>query len=194
MHGPDWDLHLQQVLFAYRVEPQDSTGESPFYLLYGRDARLPTETAISQPLTPYQIDLDDYRTSLVAGLSEAWEDARHSIVKAQGRQKRQHDKKVRPVKYHVGDRVMVYMPHEAQGKQRKLALPHHGPYRVLELNSNCTTVRPVDHPEAESIKVNVDRLSQCPDVLPDKLWLGPRSRRTRHRRRRTRRASSPEDV
>ena len=77
--GPDWDLHLQQLLFAYRVKPQDSTGESPFYLLYGRDARLPTGTAVSRPLTPYQENLDDYRSSLVAGLSEAWAAAKQSI-------------------------------------------------------------------------------------------------------------------
>ena len=41
--GPDWDLHWLQLLFAYRVKPQDSTGEAPFYLVYGRNARLPTE-------------------------------------------------------------------------------------------------------------------------------------------------------
>jgi len=193
--GPDWDLHLQQVLFAYRVKPQDSTGESPFYLLYGRDARLPTETAISQPLTPYQENLDDYRTGLVAGLSEAWEAARSSITRAQKWQKRQYDKRARPAKYHVGNRVMVFMPRETQGKQRKLALPHHGPYRVLELNSSCATVRPVDHPEAEPIKVNLDRLSQCPDVLPDVSWLGPRTRRSRTQNsKQGRRASSHEGV
>ena len=42
--GSDWDVHLQQLLFAYRSKPHLSTGESPFFLLYGRDARLPTET------------------------------------------------------------------------------------------------------------------------------------------------------
>ena len=47
--GPDWDLYLQQLLFAYRVKPQDSTGEAPFYLVYGRDARLPTESAFLNP-------------------------------------------------------------------------------------------------------------------------------------------------
>lgn len=193
--GPDWDVHLQQVLFAYRVKPQESTKESPFYLLYGRDARLPTETALSQPLTLYQENLEDYRASLVAGLSEAWETARECITKAQKKQKTQHDKRARPAKYSVGDRVMVFMPHETQGKQRKLALPHHGPYRVLEMTPNCATVKPVDHPEAESIHVNLDRLSKCPDELPDITWLGPRSRRTRRKRTRARKkVMPPEDV
>ncbi len=193
--GPDWDSYLQQMLFAYRVKPQESTGEFPFCLLYGRDAHLPTETALSQPLTSYQENLEDYRSGLVAGLSEAWETARQCVTKAQNRQKKQHDKRARPAKYQVGDRVMVFMPHEVQGKQRKLALPHHGPYRVLDLTPNCATVRPVDHPEAEPIRVNLDRLSRCPDVLPDVTWLGPHTRRTRKKKSRRRGGkASPEDV
>ena len=40
--GRDWDAHLPFVLFAYRASLQESTKELPFYLLYGRDPRLPT--------------------------------------------------------------------------------------------------------------------------------------------------------
>ena len=46
-HGRDWDAHLPYLLFAYRVSVQESTKESPFFLLYGRDPRIPTETALS---------------------------------------------------------------------------------------------------------------------------------------------------
>ena len=42
--GKDWDCHLSFVLLAYRMSVQESTKESPFYLLYGRDARLPSES------------------------------------------------------------------------------------------------------------------------------------------------------
>ena len=31
----DWDEHIPQVLFAYHMSPNATTGESPFYLLYG---------------------------------------------------------------------------------------------------------------------------------------------------------------
>ena len=54
------------------MKPQESTGESPFFLVYGRDPRPPTESALSTPVTCYQENLDDYREGLVAGLSEAW--------------------------------------------------------------------------------------------------------------------------
>ena len=35
--GQDWDAHLPYVLFAYCATVQQSTGESPFFLLSGRD-------------------------------------------------------------------------------------------------------------------------------------------------------------
>ena len=46
--GDKWDEHLQQVLFAYHTKPHESTGESPYYLLYGRDAYLPLDAALSK--------------------------------------------------------------------------------------------------------------------------------------------------
>ena len=46
--GKDWDRHLPFLLFAYRVSIHDSTRESPFYLLYGRDARIPSESVLRQ--------------------------------------------------------------------------------------------------------------------------------------------------
>ena len=38
-------------------------------LLYGREARLPSETALTSPQTSAQVDMDDYRTALLDGLS-----------------------------------------------------------------------------------------------------------------------------
>ena len=69
---------------------------------------------------------------LVAGLSEAWEAARCSITKAQRGRNASTRGQGQPSIMLVS--VVVFMPRETQGKQRKLALPHHGPYRVLELN------------------------------------------------------------
>ena len=130
--GREWDVHLQQLLFAYRVKPQNSTQESPFFLPYGRDAHLPTETALSQPLTPYMVDLDDYRTALVTGLTESWKNAKQNIARVQKHQKQFYDRSSKAPNYQTGDRVMVYMPSENSGKLRKLALPYYGPYRVLD--------------------------------------------------------------
>ena len=79
----NWDHRLPYVLFAYRTSLQESTRESPFHLLYGRDARLPTEAALSHPRTCYQVDLEDYKADLVANLSDAWGLAPDNVQRAQ---------------------------------------------------------------------------------------------------------------
>ena len=42
----EWDTRLPYVLFAYRTTPQESTRYSPYYLLYGREAALPTVVGV----------------------------------------------------------------------------------------------------------------------------------------------------
>ena len=56
-NGKNWDEKLLFVLFAYRTAAQESTGESPFQLLYGCNPKLPTEDALSCPVDRTQVDL-----------------------------------------------------------------------------------------------------------------------------------------
>ena len=91
----DWDKHLPYVLYAYRTSLQESTKESPFFLLYGRDYRLPTDQALS-PQPPCDVlDVDTYKSEVSWGLSAVWKLAREQVQKAQCRQKTQHDRHVR---------------------------------------------------------------------------------------------------
>ena len=78
---------------------------------------------ITQPTTPYRVDINDYRTVLVSHLSDAWELAHENIRVAQERQKTQYNR--------VGSRLMVHMPGELKGRAWKFARPFHGPYRVV---------------------------------------------------------------
>lgn len=126
--GAEWDTRLPYVLFAYRASMQESTKESPFFLLYGRDPCIPTSTVLTYQRSPYTIDINDYKSELMTHLSQAWKLAQENIKVAQSHQKMQYDKKARDVPLKVGDRVMVLMPAEATGEKRKLARPFHGPF------------------------------------------------------------------
>ena len=59
-NGKDWDTHLPFVLFAYRASTQESTKESPFYLMYGRDPRLPTALEMDN-MSCEEMDVDSYK-------------------------------------------------------------------------------------------------------------------------------------
>lgn len=58
------------------------------------------------------------------------EDVQRVIKKAQEKQKRQYNQKLRHVEYKEGDEVMVWTPIRKKGKSTKLLHRWHGPYTV----------------------------------------------------------------
>ena len=42
-HTNDWDDYLDPVLFGIRTSVHESTKFTPFFLMYGREARFPLE-------------------------------------------------------------------------------------------------------------------------------------------------------
>ena len=85
--GRDWDKHLPFILFAYRVSLHESTQESPFYLLYGRDPRIPGNEVLCQVSSPYKVDITDYKEELTDCLSTARNLAKVNIKGAQRKTK-----------------------------------------------------------------------------------------------------------
>ena len=153
-------IGMNSCRFVY-THIDESTRESPIFLIHGRDPRLPTETILSKPVSPYLVDLEDYRSELMTKLSCAWSIAKQKIEKAQQTQMVQYDKKSKEPKLSVGSRVMVHMPGEVQGKAWKLARPFHGPYRVIALTPNNAEVSLIDKPKDQSIFVSLNRIRLC---------------------------------
>jgi len=57
-HGSSWENHLPKVCFAYNTNTHTSTGYTPFYMNYGREAKIPANiiygTPVGQPQTHSQ--------------------------------------------------------------------------------------------------------------------------------------------
>ena len=66
-----------------------ATKESPFFLLYGRDPRPPTEPALTPIEDRSEIDIDTYKSEVHERLASAWDLARAQVEKAQHKQNKQ---------------------------------------------------------------------------------------------------------
>ena len=104
----DWDKHIPMVLFAYRVSPNATTGESPFYLLYGQEPRLPIDAALLLPSSNLSPSVAEHRARIVESLEEAQKIICSNTQLAQQRMKLQYDKTSAPVQYRIGSKVWVY--------------------------------------------------------------------------------------
>jgi hypothetical protein len=129
--GSDWDLYVPSLVFAYNTSFHTAIGESPYYLMYGRNPRLPTDVIFDTPQLIYE-NLSDYAKQLVHRLRSAHaaaaklnEERRDEVLA------RSNAKRGRRLSFEEGDKVWLYCPHKKRGAGYKLVRPWTGPYRVL---------------------------------------------------------------
>ena len=72
-----WDKTLTLLLLAYRSAVQNSTKESPLFLLYGQDTQLPSGADL---LATYHVNIKDYRAEPFVTVKKAHELALDSIM------------------------------------------------------------------------------------------------------------------
>ena len=127
----DLDKHIPMVLFAYHVSPNATTGESPFYLLYGREPRLPVDAALLLPSSNLSPSVAEHQARIVQSLEEAQKIICSNTQLTQQRMKLQYDKTSAPVQYRIGSKVWVYTPKMKKGLSKKLSHNFHGPYCIV---------------------------------------------------------------
>ena len=69
--NPEWDRLVPAVLFSYRCSINDATGFSPYYLLHGKEPRLPEELlfSVSEEKLEY---IADYVDTMQSNLRSAF--------------------------------------------------------------------------------------------------------------------------
>ena len=125
-----WHRYINPLLFAYREVAQESTGFSPFELLYGRAVRGPM--FILKELWTKEVEAPEVKNSYqyVFELREKLEDtlkiAHEELQKAQQKGKHYYDRKTKVRKFQPGDKVLVLLPTD----HNKLLMQWKGPYEV----------------------------------------------------------------
>lgn len=128
-----WHRYLPALLFACRELPSESTGFSPFELMFGRKPRGPialladtwTQKDPSEdeekPLYKYLFDLKNI-------IVESCEIAKENSEKSARVGKKYFDRKARQRSFAVGDEVLVLLP----SSSNKLMMTWSGPFPIQE--------------------------------------------------------------
>lgn len=131
----DWDDYLPFVAFAYNTSYHESIGDTPFYIVHGRDPKMPDDL--------YKAELNrdflgkrtaaEYARMIQERLQEAYQRVRdhNDLVRQKREMKRiQETSGVNP--FFEGDLVWLYTPHKLKGLSKKLQFPWKGPFRVIK--------------------------------------------------------------
>ena len=114
----DWRKHVKPLTHAYNCTVNETTGYSPYYLMFGRHARLPVDIAFGiDPDSRSKQTTTQYITDLRARLKNAFEVAKANAGSSSQKNRQHYDHKARAACLEVGDRVLVKKLHII-GKQK----------------------------------------------------------------------------
>jgi hypothetical protein len=145
----NWPQVLQGVLFAYRTSRQKSTGYTPFFLLYGKQAKLPIENRSNEGDEAHSaaiaIDIEDdllqddirQRLEVIQTVrNSVSQTASDNIAQAQAKQRREYQSRHRSKKsFKVGDKVVLWNLRRSDRKGGRMADPWLGPYTISAISA-----------------------------------------------------------
>ena len=146
----DWDEWIAYAMYVYNATTHRATGYSPFELLFGHRARIPTALQ-AQPTSRYNYDCV---SELRGHLQTAHAIARENLLQSKARSKLDYEKKSVRLALHVGDKVLLFNESVRRGRLRKLSAQWVGPYVVIAVEGVNATIKR----GRSTIKVHINRL------------------------------------
>lgn len=129
----DWDDYLPFFLFACREAPCQSTGFSPFELIFGKHVHGPLDI-LKRNWMPSALTThfsSDWLLQLRSDLSQMRDIAQEKQTAVQQATKDRYDKTATTCKYAIADQVLVFSPAVSGHKGAKLQDRWCGPYSVI---------------------------------------------------------------
>ena len=151
----NWKAYVAPMVHAYNCTRHESTGVSPFFLMFGRNPRLPIDLAFGlqknskMPTTQYVKDLRDR-------LAHAYQLAAEASKNSQATQKENYDLRVRGAAIQKGDRVLVKIV-AFEGKHKLANTWEDTPYVVMDQPNPDIPVYTVIREDGEGRTRNLHR-------------------------------------
>ncbi|WJX61278.1 hypothetical protein P8452_46387 [Trifolium repens] len=139
----NWNKTLDQVLWACRNSPKESTNTTPFRLTYGHDAVLPVEIHLQSVRIQRQMEIprDHYWDMMLDELVDLDEErvkALEMLTRQKERVAKAYNKKVKFKTFNVGNLVWkVILPMDKKDRVLGKWSPNwEGPFKVVQVFSN----------------------------------------------------------
>jgi transposase InsO family protein len=159
----DWDLVLDAIVLCYNGSVNRSTGYTPNFLMFGREALTPLDLDFPQASSASDYNLDDYAdyvNKLHETLCEVYEAARLTSASAAESRKRRYDERVKSVEFKEGESVLLRRESLKPGEFKKWVLQYEGPFAVIRrFNDVNYVIKRL--PAGEERTVHVDRLRRA---------------------------------
>jgi hypothetical protein len=165
---PQWQAQLPQALAAYRNAVSTVTGYPPFFLYYGRRARLPLSTVLPDTLPPANL-----LGNRLSDMADVFKQAKLNTENSRLHNRARLARKATAEDIEVGDSVIV-----AANEPVSLSAKWDPQYEVTKVHGTTYWVR---HQRTQKeIKVHRDKLRL---VDPNMSWdeVAPRPRRQQRR-------------
>lgn len=158
-----WDEYLSLATFAYNTSRQESTKYTPYFLVYGRQAKLPVEQAIVGGDRAHPSD--EFNENVRDSLEKSRAIAQTAIRRAQAQQKIQYDRRHHVVSVdNIAYRPGQYFWLKNDRSPGKFDPRWLGPYRLVAFKPPNATISDIRRPDRHRT-VHVDKI---------KPYAGPR--------------------
>ena len=124
----DWDLKALWVASAYRATPHSSTGFTPNFIMWGREALLPMDVAYGLPSKEETIH--EHLRNMLGNIREAHVIATEALHQSREVQKKYYDRGKIPYTYTPGEAVWCFLPMQSKGRSPKLQSFWTGPWEA----------------------------------------------------------------
>jgi hypothetical protein len=143
---------LPSVLWSLRTTPNRSTGYTPFFLVYGAEAVIPSDVEFDSPrIALYEEEGAEVdRQNSVDLLEEARNLAATRSASYQQDLRRYHSRRIRPLAFREGDLVLRRV--QCTQGRHKLSPPWEGPFIISRaLRNNAYYLIDAQRPRANKI-------------------------------------------
>jgi len=160
----DWPEWLPAITAAYNASYHESTGFSPYYLVYGREYSVPIDLTLPLSSVEGPTMYVDYTEKYVSRMREAFRIVNQMTGTTVQRSKQKYDRRVSAIQFNPGDFAWYYCPRRKANrnqKWRRLCSVCLVEARVNEVNYRIRT-----GPRSKPFVAHIDRLQKFIGELP----------------------------